>query len=461
MMRRGFFLLLVLLFPLGLWAQSAAQVIVFTQPESALDQKFIAEQLPELKAWCAQRGIPLIHRADPSEGIPKEVGFTPAIIHRSTSGVQVFQGRYVILEKVTTFLETASLSDSLGESERFDVAVSLMGRCALVGCMKITHPSGGVPNGFIPSQFSLAGKERVTVGLGYTWQDEFNLRSSDRMFYLDVYPHRDGKKLYLSYALFSPFNCHTPIFTSEKPIKGSWDKPGKAFQKVGVAFRSEIKRTMESASLGDGLTPLPRATPLIEWDQIAPLAGGLKMASELGPPITHRTFMYLNDGSKAPALKFAFLPPVQHYSGTISGGSANFKLGEGGSLDGASGSFEAKMGTLTMGDPALDEYVLEILEVAHLPAATIRFEIESDETLHIGGVYPLKANAYLSFLEEETEVPLALTLHGLGENRIAVKAQFPLVITPFGLEGPDGPSPAAETLTVLADFTLTPYHRER
>jgi hypothetical protein len=118
-----------------------------------------------------------------------------------------------------------------------------------------------------------------------------------------------------------------------------------------------------------------------------------------------------------------------------------------------------------MGNKTLDSELRDkILRVVKFPAARFTLDPVSGpgSPIVFGSPAPFTGAGRLELLGES--VPLAVNaqaeavLADDGTPRLDVRATFRIRIgEPFGLTGPDGPSPANDTLVFAARFRLKPY----
>jgi len=190
---------------------------------------------------------------------------------------------------------------------------------AKVACpIKITELTGSKPSSFKVETFT--AKMRTALARGFKTfqlQKQAALTKSDRLFYMDFYPHRsDDDKFYLGVAIFSQFHCHEPIFkkTSE-PFSGTWDQREKVFQAAAAKLESQVKNFITSSKIGDGFDPVPADSKNITWDKLGlPLPAKPKNA---GPGATANIqlglhwIVDLQSQQERPAVQYAFPSSVR------------------------------------------------------------------------------------------------------------------------------------------------------
>jgi hypothetical protein len=165
-----------------------------------------------------------------------------------------------------------------------------------------------------------------------------------------------------------------------------------------------------------------------------------------------------------PRLEFRFAPPLDSYNGEVRMLSGTIVLGDRSRLRGATGTLEATTASVTMGNKILDaELRNNMLRVDAYPTA--RFILDpvdaADVPLTPGTPTPFAATGRLEMLG--VTVPLSVkaqaepALSEDGSPSLDVRARFVVRIgAAFSLKGPDGPSPANDTLEFSVRLALKP-----
>jgi len=228
---------------------------------------------------------------------------------------------------------------------------------AKVACpIKITELTGSKPSSFKVETFT--AKMRTALARGFKTfqlQKQAALTKSDRLFYMDFYPHRsDDDKFYLGVAIFSQFHCHEPIFkkTSE-PFSGTWDQREKVFQAAAAKLESQVKNFITSSKIGDGFDPVPADSKNITWDKLGLPASGQAQKRRSGRYRQYSTRSALDRRSSIPArtprrsVCLPFVGEATQLTGHLNfDKELNFKT--------ASGKFIVPVTSVTMGEPDLD-----------------------------------------------------------------------------------------------------------
>jgi polyisoprenoid-binding protein YceI len=342
-----------------------------------------------------------------------------------------------------------------------DAAVWRRGRTVVIAPIKITPLSGVLPGRYDEHAFVERARRAIISGFArFRLEHKTAGGPSDRAFYMDFHPYRDASgKLFVSTAIYSGFNCVEPVFRGfDEPVTGDWTAPDDVFARAAKMLEDRVAQLSVSSEVGDAYDPVPADAPLRSWEA---LGLALPKAPAGAPPAPHAalalpTRLVVEDAgpNDRPRLQFRFAPPLDSYNGEVRVVSGTITLGAQSRLRGASGTLEAATASVTMGNKTLDaELKSTMLKVDAFPTA--RFVLDpveaADKPLTAGAPTPFTATGRLEMLG--VSVPLAVDAQaepGLAEDgtpRLDVRAKFRVRIgAAFGLKGPDGPSPANDTL---------------
>ena len=302
---------------------------------------------------------------------------------------------------------------------------------------------------------------------GFRSEARVEMGRADRTFYLDLYPYRsaDGK-LFVTPAVYSQFNCHEPVYSgSGKAVEGRWSDYGAAFSAAARAMADEIQRQIRESKAGDGFDAVPASAPVVTWASLGlalPPALDSSRESATTASLAQRWVVEQpSDPDSEPILQFKFPAPLDNYTGTARDVSGELVLGDGYALQGARGFVKVAAASVTMGEPGLDDTVRKAISLSAFPDA--RFELGSVA----GDTAPLvfgKTGQILAtgtFTMKGIQIPLEVraeiepVVADDGGARLAVTASFNIRLKkPFGIDGPDGPAPANDTLEFFLSFTM-------
>jgi polyisoprenoid-binding protein YceI len=162
-------------------------------------------------------------------------------------------------------------------------------------------------------------------------------------------------------------------------------------------------------------------------------------------------------------IQFRFPAPLDNYAGEVKSGRGGLSLSKNLMVESAEGFVEIDtQGTITMGDPLLDEAIQGsmILYSKKFPAA--RFDIEKISgdgqpiaygrlsPAVVGGKFSLKGKSVP--LTAITEIEPVMTEDG--QPRLLVRGAFKIDLRTFDIEGADGPTPARHTLVLDLNYIL-------
>ena len=451
----------------------AGELVIFVQSSgSALEERFASVELPAIREVAARAGVAVRVVDVGQEGAPGEVSITPLLVYQNYLGRSIFQGRYASAPAVRNFLRTARSIPHGEEVEvKHDVAVKRVGRAVVVARPKVTEVAGTPPEGFDAEAFNRRAVAAVISGLdGYRLEAEVELGRADRTFYYDVYPYRseDGQ-LFLSLALFSPFNCIDPIYRRfDEPLAGSWAERDALFARAGAELAAQVAKAMATSELGDGFEPVASSVAEVSWEGLGlalpPAPAGISAGAAAGIELGRSWVVEPAADPSVPRLQFQFLPPMDRYAGEVRELAGGLTVGPGGDLSSARGWMEVRTASVTMGLEALDSALHgKMLHVDQFPSA--RFDLEGIDAppgpLAFGTSSQVTGHGTFQLLG--VKVPLGVrlqiepTLGDDGKPRLWVRGSAQLrILEPFGLKGPDGPSPANDTVVLYLDFTMAP-----
>jgi len=465
-MKSFIFFIAVFLFG-GLWAREKQQLIVFLGDDVA-SEHFVKTSLPSLQQYADTNGIELIPLSI-SQGVPLEVKIVPSFYYQNYRGRSVYSGRYLSLDRLINFMRTAKYSPRQSSlNPKTDIPLWNLGKATVATPIKITKLKGKLPKRFDQSKFVEEVKGYIAEGLqDFKMQARATLASTDRLFYTDYHPYlsEDGM-LYISTALFSMFHCHEAVYESKESLVGKWEDRELLFKQAAALQEQKVKEQLVNLSYGDAFHAIKKSVPIRTWEELG-LALPIKSEQvgvrfELASLPSHWGFdQGLPDGS--PLVQFSFGAPVDHYAGEARAMKMQLQLQDGNTLLGAKGHVVVKSTSVTMGDEGLDDYILnESIKAGIYPNATYDFRIvEAPQswdflvpqrvTLEgqfgmMGKTVALKAVGTIEVILDEHSKP-----------KLRVNGNFVLPIQElFGIDGPDGPSPAAQQLYFQLNFLLKP-----
>ncbi len=451
---------------------SRESLVIFTQPdaESPISRHFEAELLPELKATAEQLGVPL-KILDARKGAPEEVRITPLLIHQSPNGRSFFQGRYADPGKVAHFVRTSRAVPATSEVlTKTDIAVWSQGRSRVYSPLKITDLAGELPQSFDAEAFKQRATQAMASGFEhFTWVDRIELGPTDRAFYMDLYPYRsEGGKLFISLALFSQFNCIDPVFTQfDDPVSGSFDRLDEVFARAGRRLEQAVAQQVQGSEIGDGFDPIPESVAVASWPSLGLELPERSTAADSAAAVGSiedlpRAWRIAPAEKNEPRLIFRFPAPLERYSGEVGELAGSLTLGDGSSLQGAEGWIRADTGSVTMGEPSLDQAIhKKMIHVARFPESrfTLKEVMPETENLAFGRAARLQATGTFELMGQKVDLQVRGDVEPVfteaGEPRLRVRAAFEIrLASPFGIAGPDGPAPANDTLKLYLDFMM-------
>lgn len=448
---------------------AAARLVVFQQSGSLAARDLEAGVLPKLRELAAARGITLDLR-DAKAGAPPEVHVTPLLVYQDANGRSIFRGRFTDLDRIGQFLRTVRagpLSNARTEIE--NAAVWRRGRAAVIAPIKITPLTGTIPARHDERAFADRARRAVLSGFRrFRFERRAASGPSDPSFYMDFHPYRDpAGKLLVSTAIYSGFNCVEPVYRGfEEPVAGDFARLDEVFARAAKVLEDQVAQLSVSSQVGDAFDPVAGDAPSKSWEALGlalPPAPAAERRSAPAAFALPRSLKIAEAGSDdPPRLEFRFLPPLDSYSGEVRALTGAIDLGPGARLRGASGTLEAATSSVTMGNKTLDSELRgTMLRVDAFPAA--RFVLDPVEAADVplvpGKPVPFTATGRLEMLGSSVSLSVNAEAEAgtddAGVPILDVRASFRVRIgAAFGLKGPDGPSPANDTLEFVARFEL-------
>ncbi|MEM6391617.1 MAG: YceI family protein [Planctomycetota bacterium] len=459
------------------------ELLVFVQPTgSDVAHDFERRILPEAKDMAEAMGV-AVRVIDASEGVPEVVRLTPLFVYQNHRGRSVYLGRTKTLDRLKNHMRTGRFSSPPldAASPHTGEPTVRMGRMTLGMPIKVTPLNGTLPDGFDPETFTLEAKSAIAAVLSGSSKDrdratmgavEIDTTPSDRLFYVDFYPHRsEDDRLFISLGLFSQFHCHEPVWTSgDEPIAGPWAARDRLFAEAAERLQQEIKTQIASPRFGDGFDPITSSN-IQSFDALGltlppkPEEAEVDLSNvELG----REWVADLKAQNERPVVSFRFPPPIRGYAGEAQTLEGEFTLGEDLAITGASGSFTVPVSSLTMGEPDLDVYLRTgILLSGQHPESTFTIEsIESggagDAKPAFGRTVPITMIGAFSMKGQTIPLTVPATLDAFvgedGKPRLSISGSWKLDLKdPFNIsDAPAGPDPQNHTLDFDCYIVLMP-----
>ena len=266
----------------------------------------------------------------------------------------------------------------------------------------------------------------------------------------------------------APCKCeNTQIFTRPgESFTGSWRDRDRLFAGAAAALEEAVNDAIAASPVGDGFDPVPSSTRTVTWSSLGlelPPRPRDRATQFTGPPLGTRWTLSPSDRQAAAQLTFHFPAPLDSYSGEVGRLRGELTFSSDLSVDSVRGFFEADPSSVTMGDPDLDHTLLGKTYLDQERYPTSRFNIESavadHDTLAYGRLTTVTMRGMFSM--KGVSVPLTVRsffepVIGAGGNpELVISGRFQISLTPFSIDGPDGPTPAKETLVFDFEFRFT------
>ena len=451
---------------------AAGQLIVFVQPGlSRVERAFARRDLPRIRRVADETGVSM-RVVNAAAGAPAEVAITPLIVFQNYRGRSIYQGRTTTVGRIRNFIRTSRyIPQGKAPNRRRDIFLWRMGRTRIWSPIKISSVTGTPPAGYRDAVFKARALESIAAGLKhYRRYAKAELGRADRGFYMDFYPWRakDGT-LFLSLALYSQFDCRTPVFEMKQhPLTGPWRERDALFQKAATLLQRAVSSRIQNPLGGDGFDALDIHVPTVGWERLGlalPPAAPQERARVVVPAeFPLHWVMAPPAPDEPPLVQFRFPAPLDQYAGEVKRISGNLALGAKGLLSGLKGSMRADMHSVTMGNAILDEalggsQILDSRKYAEAAFVLDRVEAAA-QPLAFGRLLPARLHGILSLKGRHVPVSAAAQLEPIlteaGAPRLLMRGGFQIDLRDFHIEEADGPEPARHTLLLDFNFIFTP-----
>ena len=451
-------------------AQSNGELLIFVQTDQPISQNLLQEDLQAIQQMASEQAL-TIKIIEIADNVPVSIDFTPAIVFQNHLGRSVYRGRYKAIDRLTNFVRTAKWQATPPLAlTKTQILIHTINKTTLASPIKITDLAGELPTNYKEKEFKLAAQNAIIVGMEkMAFHSSVDLPSLARLFYMDFYPYRNPKgELFINTRLYSMFSCVVPVFQSQIPIKGNFNNFEQLFQEAGQLLEQQLFVQLKNTKYGDGLEPINGATTTITFEALgypipeAPIKETISNNNNHLPTADKWIFdQTISEGS--PALQFQFPAPLDHYAGEAKALTMQLKLREPNNLMHAKGVVKVATQSITMGDQALDDHVLnEYILADKFPVSSYKFMVvDGPSSLSYGELAPIQLEGIFQMRGIETVLPakgtLELTLNENGEPRLHITGQFNLELwNLFGIKGPDGPKEASNVLQFRLNFLMKP-----
>ena len=435
----------------------ANSLMVFVNRGQEIDQHFISEYLPQIREVATQYKLEL-QVIDETAGIPPEVTVTPQIVFQNQLGRSYYVGRFSELSRLSNFVRTVRNNpQQQAPNSREDILTYREGRSVTVLPVKITSLQYEATDqqAIDATRFS----KLLTKGFSrFEVQPSVDFFRTNRAFYLDVHPYLDAnEKLYLSYEIYSQFNCVEPLISQLSiPLSGDFTNQEQLWQQLGEVLENEVFKIIGNNVTGDGFSPIATDIATAPWPVVDPKGATVAQTSyELG---TEWTFAGPVD-AQTPIVQFNFFAPLDNYAGEVTNMTGSMNWTDRNLL---SGDFEVSTKDVTMGEDNYDKNVhKKYLKVFKYPSASFRFkdaQIDLDavsnglpQAYTVGGsftmmkkTYPIEVKTAIEPFTGEDSSPMLL-----------VSASFDVnIFEKFSIKGPDGPDDAKRNMHFSTSFLM-------
>ncbi len=443
------------------------QLIVFTNSEKEVDKSFIENYLDQIKSISIDYSLELIE-IDIKNGAPADITITPQIVFQNHKGRSYYTGRYSELSRLKIFIRTTAQNPQVFQPNlKKNILTYQNGRSSVILPLKITKVSG--PFDLDKTDFDTTVKEMIQSSFTqFNVKQEFKFKRTNRAFYVDVHPYvDDDAKLFLSYEVYSQFNCANPVISMlQKPLIYDLSKKKEAFNKLANIIEKEIFNLISNDEKGDGFSIIENSVPVQDWNTTLPETSFSEYKSSyknVFEGIMPSKWSVEGPVDKViPLIQFNFFTPLDSYAGEVITLRGTLIWED----DEISGGFMVNTNDVDMGEESYNKNVhRKYIKVRKFPSAEFLFQEfklskeswknNQDSTLAISGLF--------SFMGKEMPVTaytnISPYLCSDGSLKLIIQSFFNInIYEKFGVKGPDGPKEAKENMHfqlyfVMADST--------
>ncbi len=460
------FLILFFLIVLVKTVTAQEQVLVFINPEKAVLQ---TDDLKALQDLAVELDLTL-KTININEGAPPEITLTPSIIFQNSDGRSTYYGRYKNVSRIKNFIRTARLAhQQASDNFKKDILLWRNEKAIITAPIKITNLTGNIPKDFDQAAFKKNAKILLADGMKkFKLLDNYNQSRSTRTMYVDLHPYLDATNhLIIKSEIYSQFNCVEPIIQYiDTPLNsGKWKDWKIIFTNIGHQVEQLIIEQINSSTIGDAFEPIPEKIATKSWqalDLALPEKETLNQNSAKQNITIPQDWTVEAPKENQSIIMFSFLTPLDNYAGEVKALSGKMSLDKNGGLKDAKGTFEVQIKDVTMGAEDFDyEVQNKMLQMLNFPNASFVFKnIEGGKqplTLYKATEIQVEGTFTMLGIPLDLTVPATITpIINADENiRLQVHTTFQLpLFDTFKVAGPDGPSPAKDTLQFYMKFFL-------
>lgn len=445
------------------------KVVLFVQTDN---QIMLDKEVQALETLAESMEISFTKVTD-KQGLPAEVTTLPSIYFQNRNGRSRYYGRYNNISRIKNFIRTCKLSHQkdlpnvkknvlVWENERADISAPI----------KVTNLSGNVPKDYNPEEFGSELRGGIAKGMThFKVKKVHTLGKNTRSFYFNIYPYVDEQNIIsITAEIFSQYNCVKSVckLMDVPVVMGKWKKRKKLYKEVGQVIEAEIIKQINSSTRGDAFVPVSADTETKTWQaldlELPKIALDERSQSDTLIKEMSRQWKVVSlQSDKDPVIIFSFLSPVDNYAGEVKSLAGSMALGEDLSMSGATGKFTVEISDVTMGAKDFDNEVQnKMLKMGLFPDAYFEFgDIESSAPFVLGQQQEMEIPG--SFRMMGVTIPISVNaqiepqVDDKGHVILGINCTFQLpLFEAFGVEGPDGPSPAKDKLQFYMRFNMEP-----
>lgn len=438
----------------------ADNLIVFVDESEPIDQYFIKNYLEEIKNLSDQYNLDFMLK-DVREGAPQEITITPQIVFQNEIGKSYYVGRFSETSRLASFIRTIRNNpQKVTENKKRNILTKRSGKSLTVLPVKFTKLKGAVKiTPELQNYLDLKSKKFFEGFSEFALEDQVIFEKTNRAFYLDVHPYIDIKdSLYLSYEIYSQFNCVEPVISKlTDPLKGDWKNQEGIWEKLGSVMEMEVSKLISNNFKGDGFSIIPENIKSTKW----PVVFSNKV-SQPKKVISEISNKWRFDGAldvNTPIIQFNFLAPLDSYAGEVKKMDGNMEWKNGEML---SGTFKVSTKDVTMGESSYDKNVhKKYLKVFKFPLAVFEFtdaivpidqiNNSSTQAFIINGEFTMMKKAYPVAVKASFEPFIGEN----GETKLLANVNFDVnIFKKFSINGPDGPEEAKRNMHFSMQFLM-------
>jgi hypothetical protein len=392
--------------------------------------------------------------------LPESVKFLPSLYFQNHKGRSLYLGRYTNTEKLEKFIQTKKLIPTKNQTSNIENSITLeKNNFKMFVRLKITDLAGALPTDFDQVKFKREAKSYILSSFNDLKANNNSIQETgDRTIYFDIYPWRGpGNTLAVKIAIYSQFDCHSPIYSSSKALTGQFENMEQVLSSITKDFEVKLKELLEFSKNGDAIN-FNLSQERVSWKKFGlplPVKPSGHTDIDLNTLKLSKKWQHtkIESDNMPAAVYFNFPAPLDHYQGHFTKSTSELTLTEGDtetdhkklSFKDVKGSGTVTIANLDMGNQYLNESAISTInsqeKTAELQFKNVNF-LENNTDLRFGEIFPVTGSGFLTMKGKTIPVFLrgdaGLILNEESKPRLFISFKYRVNINSnFEISGPD------------------------